>query len=62
MSCKEIKLIVKELKSVGYEVKLNKGHYKILQNNKTILSFAGTPSDSRAIKNIRSDIRKRKIL
>jgi hypothetical protein len=55
------KLLLKTLADLGWQITLNKSrHYKLLppHDNMTIVVTSLSPSDHRAIANIRADIRR----
>lgn len=59
MSSKEIKQIIREAEDLGWEVNLtNNGHYKCQHPSGGLIFMASTPSDRRALRNIRNYLRK----
>lgn len=58
MSNKEIQELVKEAKHQGWTVELTKSvHYKWISPLGAFVFTASTPSDNRAIKNIKRELR-----
>lgn len=58
---REIKEIVNALYKLGWRIRYNGRHYVVFPLDKAIrpCSFSATPSDFRAILNIKSDLKKR---
>ena len=52
MASKEVRQLIKKLERQGFDVDPSKsGHYKVRKNGRLITTLAGTPSDSRSLKN-----------
>lgn len=60
---KDWKPLVRELRRAGYKVKPGSNHHRILnKNGKFVAPLATTPSDHRALKNQRAQLRRNGIL
>jgi len=56
---KEMKVLVRAAEREGWLVKRTKrGHYQWLPPQGRVIVTAGTPSDHRALRNIKSDLRR----
>lgn len=53
-----MKDLVKELKSLGCEVELIKGHWQVFRNGVAFCTMASTPGDRRSLLNAKSELRK----
>jgi hypothetical protein len=58
---KDINEMIAKVVEQGWEVRPGKGHVKVCPPDKTLscVTVASTPSDHRAIKNMRAEFRKR---
>lgn len=55
---KELQVLVKQARSQGWEVERTKGdHYKWISPGGVFFFSASTPSDTRALRNIKRDLR-----
>lgn len=55
---KELKSLLKEVENQGGQVlRTRNNHYKVVSSNGSIVFISSTPSDNRALENIKRDLR-----
>lgn len=56
---KELRDLVKALRAQGFEVEVTKkNHYLVRKDGRRVATIAGTASDHRSMKNVRSHLRR----
>jgi hypothetical protein len=55
---REVRQLIREIESLGAVVTTRRRHYRIKCPNGALVFMSATPSDYRAIKNARSDLRR----